>query len=104
MQLNKYVYLLMLCSKGGHSELYRAQFIQDRAIQKETFYVVLLGLCEILQLSLECLSLVEKELNSAKARVQDPSLPLFAFTDYHCQVDKWALTEAEVIQTHSKVE
>lgn len=43
-----------------------------------------------------------KELNSAKARVQDPFLPLFAFRDSHCQVDKWALTEAKVIQSSFK--
>lgn len=42
---------------------------------------------------------MEKKLNSAKARVQGPFLPLFAFRDSHCQVDKWALTEAKVIQS-----
>lgn len=42
---------------------------------------------------------MENKLNSAKARVQGPFLPLFAFRDSHCQVDKWTLTEAKVIQS-----
>lgn len=70
-----------------------------RALPKKTLFSILLSLCKILQLSLGCLSLVEKKLNSAKARVQGPFLPLFAFRDSHCQVDKWALTEAKVIQS-----
>lgn len=70
-----------------------------RALKKKTLCSILLSLCKILKLSLGCLSLVEKKLNSAKARVQGPFLPLFAFRDSHCQVDKWALTEAKVIQS-----
>lgn len=42
---------------------------------------------------------MEKKLNSAKPRVQGPFLPLFAFRDSCCQVVKWALTEAKVIQS-----
>lgn len=41
----------------------------------------------------------KKKLNSAKARVQGLFLPLFAFRDLECQVDKWALTKAKVIQS-----
>lgn len=53
------------------------------------------GLCKILQLSIGCLPLVEKKLNSAKARVQSPFLPLFVFRDSHCQVDKWGFDRSK---------
>lgn len=49
-----------------------------RAIQKETFCRVLLNVCKILQLSLWCLFLVEKTLNSA-SKSAGPLLALICF-------------------------